>query len=460
MIADVGPGLRRHRAAPEVCKRFEKEFGRVLMKSRANKLKAPLGALTCALLLLLVSVPAAAQSWKTVLGSHQYGPESMLAVDKDSQTFYMLLRQSPIRVARQFPCTTGQKAGDKLVRGDKRTPEGVYFIGGRINRSLDFDLYGDIAYSLNYPNPIDRIKDKTGSGIWLHGRGKTFVPRDTLGCVALKVDDMRAIETELPKGLPVVIAEKVSWTAEDGGEAKAAASMVDRVLQWAEAWESRDDLFFDYYFRDLFAKSERLSFDAFRNHKQSIFDSQPWIEVLVDNVHAMAGPDYWVTWFDQFYRTSSITSTVGKRLYWMQDDEGRWRIVGREYTAPASDVEARYLELKQKEVSGLVEQWADAWLASDAETYAAFYHPAAVQGGREGVQDIVSYKSDLWQRKPPVSVEVQELDVSLHPRGLVAEFVQKYADATGYSDRGVKTLILTPEKDGWKILSEHWREQP
>lgn len=431
------------------------------MHSDESLPKAPARILAGIVAIILLTVaPVAAQSWRTVLGSHQYGPESMLAVDKDSQTFYMLRRHSPIEVTKQFPCTTGQSVGDKLVRGDKRTPEGVYFIGDRINRPLDFALYGDVAYSLNYPNPIDRIKDKTGSGIWLHGRGKTFVPRDTLGCVALKVDDIRSIQSELPKGLPVVIAEKVQWTTGEGTDAKTAAGMVEKVLGWAEAWQSRDETFFSFYFDRLFAKSERLSFQSFRNHKQSIFDSQPWIEVLVDNVHAMAGPDYWVTWFDQYYRTSSITSAVGKRLYWMPDENGQWRIVGREYTPPSEDIEAVYLERKRAEVAGLVDRWAEAWLKRDVAAYTQYYHSAAVQGGREGREDIAGYKADLWERKPPEEVRVSNLEVSLHPRGLMAEFVQDYADATGYSDHGVKTLILTPEKDGWKILSEHWREQP
>ena len=102
------------------------------------------------------------------------------------------------------------------MEGDLRTPEGVYFVGHRINRKLDWDLYGNLAYSLNYPNPVDRIMGKTGGGIWIHGRGKEFLPRDTRGCVALKVPDMRDMASRIAYGMPVVIASDLSWTQEPG----------------------------------------------------------------------------------------------------------------------------------------------------------------------------------------------------------------------------------------------------
>ena len=37
---------------------------------------------------------------------------------------------------------------------------------------------------------------------------------------------------------------------------------------------------------------------------------------MVDNVRAIPGPGYWVTWFDQYYRTTGLASTTGKRFYW------------------------------------------------------------------------------------------------------------------------------------------------
>jgi ketosteroid isomerase-like protein len=178
---------------------------------------------------------------------------------------------------------------------------------------------------------------------------------------------------------------------------------------------------------------------------------------MVGNVRAVPGPGYWVTWFDQYYRTRGMASTTGKRFYWVQDDKGDWRIAGREYVPASEQLDAKYLASKVGEARALVEQWRAAWLAGDVQTYEKFYESDADQGGRKGAARIAEYKKTLWEEKPPVRLEVDDLKVALHPMGLKVAFDQEFADASGYSDRGRKTLILVPEGDTWKIDSEQWR---
>ncbi|AMK12673.1 L,D-transpeptidase family protein [Pseudodesulfovibrio indicus] len=409
-------------------------------------------------LTLLMSAGAAlAGGWTPVLSSHAFGPERIIAVDKASQELILLERKSPLHEIRRFPCTTGQSEGDKAVEGDMRTPEGVYFVGNRINRTLDWDLYGNIAYSLNYPNPVDRIKGKTGSGIWLHGRGKTFVPRDTLGCVALKVPDMQDVALEAAYGTPVVIADDVDWTPEPGESEVTALTLANELEAWARDWSAMDEHFFGYYDPALLELSEGLDFDGFAEHKRNIFASQPWIQVMVGNVRAVPGPGYWVTWFDQYYRTPGLASTTGKRFYWMQDAGGAWRIAGREYVPASEDMEGKYLAEKSVQAREVVERWRDAWLSSDVDTYRNFYAQDAEQGDRRGASRIADYKKALWEKTPPVKLEVEGLKVALHPKGLKVAFAQVFADASGYSDEGYKTLVLVPSGDSWKIDSEQWR---
>lgn len=401
--------------------------------------------------------PAFGQGWTPTLSSHDYGPERIVGVDKSSQTLIMLERKSPLRAVRRFPCTTGQSNGDKLVEGDLRTPEGVYFVGPKINRRLDWGLYGNLAYSLNYPNPIDRIKGKTGGGIWIHGRGKTFVPRDTRGCVALKVPDMRDVEEGIEYGTPVVIAQNLEWTQEAGDAAVIADDLAEQLHEWANDWQSREDHFFEHYDSALMTLSEGKSFKGFVDHKKRVFAAKPWIHVMVDNIQAMPGPDYWVTWFDQYYRTPSMVSTTGKRLYWKRDVQGKWRIVGREYIPASDDLTDEYLTSKSVEVNSLIESWRNAWLQMDVETYGSLYAPRAIQGTRKGATRIVDYKKSLWAKTPPAKVSVDELKVTPHPRGLQVAFMQTFADTGGYSDVGRKTMVLVPDGDSWKIDSEQWR---
>lgn len=406
---------------------------------------------------LLISVPAQAEGWMSTLTSHAYGPARIVAVDKTSQTLIMLERQSPLREVRRFPCTTGQADGDKLVEGDLRTPEGVYFIGHRIKRKLEWGLYGDIAYGLNYPNPVDRIKGKTGGGIWIHGRGKEFVPRDTQGCVALKVPDMRDVAREIAYGTPVVIADELSWTQEPGEQDAVAKALADQIRQWARDWEGRGEAFFSHYDPVLMSLSERYGFSTFAAHKRSVFKTKPWIHVMVDNIHAVPGPDYWVTWFDQYYRTTGLATSTGKRFYWKQDAEGRWRIVGREYTPASEDLTAKYVAAKTGELRALVDAWRAAWLGMDLDAYRAFYAEQAVQDTRKGAELIAEHKKALWDKAAPVTLNVDDFTVKQHPSGFEVAFMQTFADAGGYSDVGLKTLILTPDANTWKIDSEEWK---
>ncbi|MEF2229386.1 MAG: L,D-transpeptidase family protein [Pseudodesulfovibrio sp.] len=408
-------------------------------------------------MILLGTAPAVAGGWSLTLSSYDYGPERIVAVDKSSQTLIMLERKSPLHEVRRFPCTTGQSEGDKLVEGDLRTPEGVYFVGDRIRRKLDWDLYGDLAFALNYPNPVDRIEGKTGGGIWIHGRGKEFLPRDTLGCVALRAPDMRAMARAISRGMPVVIATALSWTQEPGDGDATAKLLAQRLRDWARDWETQDEHFFSYYDPALMTLSEGRNFQGFVDHKRKIFASKPWIQVLVDNIRAIPGPDYWVTWFDQYYRTTGMASTTGKRFYWKRTPEGDWRIVGREYVPASEDLTGKYLAAMTGEMRAFVGHWRDAWLAMDAEAYGGLYAPSAAVGDLKGATNIIDYKKALWAKAAPATVKVDDLEVTSHPLGLQVAFVQTFEDATGYSDVGRKTLVLVPDNGAWKIESEQWR---
>lgn len=408
-----------------------------------------------------MAAPVFADGWQPVLMSHNAGPEQLIAIDKSSQKLYKLERKSPIRAVMELPCTTGQAIGDKLVMNDLRTPEGVYFLGPKIDRKLDWTLYGNIAYSLNYPNPIDKLKGKTGYGIWLHGRGKQLVPRDTRGCIAMNVTDLKSLGDVLRAGTPVVVAESVSWQPESGAQGFVATELQDSLNSWAADWESRDvDAFLSHYDANAFDLSESGNFSIFSRTKRNVIGNADWIHVLTENFRALPGPDYWVTTFDQFYRSDRLTQTVGKRFYWMKNGEGRWVIVGREYTMPAEDLTPVYLGRMKGKVQRFVDEWVEIWRKADASAYMNYYTPNAVQGDRRGSAHIADYKKTLWEKKPPVKVGVGPLEVDLHPAGFQVSFEQEYADASGYSDKGIKTLILAPETGGnLKILSEQWRRQ-
>lgn len=411
---------------------------------------------------LFMAGSSLASGWNATLESHSNLPPRFLAVDKEAQEFYIYTKKSPLKLVRRLPCTTGQRKGDKLVRGDLRTPEGVYFVQRHLKGGLNFELYGDQAFTLNYPNPVDRLKGKTGSGIWIHGRGKTLVPRDTQGCVALADNDLHSVQDYISLGLPVAIT--TSMRLQDGempdGEGVDTATidvLVSKVKAWAHDWETKSDAFFAYYDDDRFTRSQG-SFKAFKRQKERLFRRYGWIRVLVDDIRVLPGPDYWVTYFRQYYRTPTLVTEGIKRLYWQKDDDGELRIVGKEWVRTPTTLNGVYLAGAKEAIAPALEAWRKAWEQSDLGGYAALFADDAVQDGRNGRAAIVEHKEDVWTRSKPKSVVFRDMRYAIVPDGIRVTFIQDYDATSGYSDHGRKTIVMAPSADGWKIVREDWRK--
>lgn len=438
-------------------------------KTLFPRLATPLLALAvCALWLAwpqeALAGAADASGWRLDLSTYPGAPRRFVAVHKDGQELYLFERHSPLAVASKLPCTTGQQPGDKFAEGDLRTPEGVYFIERRRTDNLDFDLYGTQAFVLNFPNPVDRIKGKGGSGIWVHGRGHEVTPRETRGCVALNDPDLIVLSDSLEVGMPVSIARELSWRPEENPDLSAeAAELLERVEGWAQAWRSKSSEFLSYYDAGKFAMAQETSFEAFASHKKRLFADLEWIELMLADVALVRGPDYWVSYFGQYYRTSSLASQGVKRLYWQRGADGVFRIVGKEWHRGHKGLEKAYALDAEARAKDFVKAWREAWLDADLERYLGFYANDAVQGDNQGLDAVAAHKRELWRAAPPARVETKKLRVALHPEGFEVSFIQEYDAANGYGDRGEKTLVLTPRprydggQAGFAILREDWR---
>ena len=114
-----------------------------------------------------------------------------------------------------YYASVGKSGIDKLIEGDQRTPLGVYHITSRLDPATLKDFYGSGALPINYPNPLDVSRGKTGSGIWLHGTPPdqfSRAPLATDGCLALANPDLqRILQTVEPRSTPVVIAKQLQW---------------------------------------------------------------------------------------------------------------------------------------------------------------------------------------------------------------------------------------------------------
>ena len=95
----------------------------------------------------------------------------LLIASKDRGTVKLITNTgAQLKTITELTASFVARPGDKDKSGDKKTPSGVYFpVKLLSNDELPDDSYGPMAVELNYPNPIDVEKKKTGHSIWIHG---------------------------------------------------------------------------------------------------------------------------------------------------------------------------------------------------------------------------------------------------------------------------------------------------
>ena len=140
-----------------------------------------------------------------------YGPADKILIEKNLRQMTLLADGQIIRTYRI--ALGGNPEGPKERQGDKKTPEGIYFIKGR-NKSSRFFL----SLHISYPNEEDTKRAKKlgvapGGSIMIHGLKKDFAwmgeshtDKDwTEGCIAVTNEEIEEIDKLVPNGTLVEI---------------------------------------------------------------------------------------------------------------------------------------------------------------------------------------------------------------------------------------------------------------
>jgi murein L,D-transpeptidase YafK len=233
------------------------------------------------------------------------------------------------RYVTDFYTSLGKRGVEKQRQGDQKTPIGVYKVIAAKEKLPDF--YGPGAYPLDYPNEWDRLHNRDGNGIWLHGTpSETYSrpPWATDGCIVLTNEDFRKLGKYIDvNSTPVVIGQSIEWR--DG---KAWQSERDAFLasfgRWRADWESRDINRYLANYSPTF-RSETRDFATWKAQKRKVNAAKQWIKVGVKDLSVFSYPGsahtIMVT-FEQDYRSNNLSNRVVKRQFWTR--EGRdWRIV-------------------------------------------------------------------------------------------------------------------------------------
>jgi murein L,D-transpeptidase YafK len=171
-----------------------------------------------AVMLLAVSVPMSASAQTTVPGGLR------IVVHKAARTLEVFDNDKQIK---SYTVAIGfSPVGDKEIEGDGRTPEGDFYIFVKNDKSSYYlslgvsypsreDAYRGLTKKLITQEQYDAIIDANnrkmmppqttplGGQIYIHGGGA--VKDWTLGCVALKNEDMKELFDIAIVGMPVKI---------------------------------------------------------------------------------------------------------------------------------------------------------------------------------------------------------------------------------------------------------------
>jgi murein L,D-transpeptidase YafK len=274
-------------------------------------------------------LPGALLSMNSETGSF---PKRAFLVDKRRRTLTVWEAENDsLKLIGAWPTDIGQAEGDKNVQGDHKTPEGIYFFQTTMDgRKLNFDLYGNRIFTLDYPNYFDKLEKKTGNGIWLHSIPETkSLLRGSRGCVVVRNDVIDQLGQYIDLKLtPMVIVNTVEYlTPEQWREKQTAAR------GWLEAWrtswgtKSLDSYMTQYSER---FRSNGMNKAAWRRFKQNLAERYKFIEIQVKDAQVFTiGPKI-VFRFFQDYKSDQKADTGTKILYTLKSGDA-YEIIGENW---------------------------------------------------------------------------------------------------------------------------------
>lgn len=265
------------------------------------------------------------------------GVDKAVLVEKASNRLYIYERNAnglPPRLVSDYYVSTGKKRGDKNVRGDLKTPEGVYFVTSWIPDEKLPTKYGIGAFPVNYPNEFDQKQGKTGYGIWLHGTDAGYYsrpPLDSEGCVVLTNIDLTALKREIKPGVtPVVITERATWISTVEWQ-QQRQSIMAALEKWRQDWESLDvERYLSHYDQGFWNSSH--TFKSWQARKRLVAQNKTYQRVKLSDISLLAYPDkagsdpMVVVRFRQQYESNNYRGDIHKRLY-LRKQGTEWRIM-------------------------------------------------------------------------------------------------------------------------------------
>ena len=322
----------------------------------ARTLRADLGAIALGVDPATIAVPAAGefsvddfraearQRWKHHRSAQAAAPGSRLpaallqmpdsarhaiVAEMSTSRLYVFANEGGRpRLVEDWYMGIGRAGYLKTAEGDLRTPLGVYSVTRWIDGSELPDLYGTGAFPVDYPNAWDRLNERTGHGIWIHGVPSGEYSRPPLsseGCMTVGNEQIERLRAWVDVGrTPVVAVERVRWLS-DAQWQGLRGDLLGELERWRAAWASGDPSYYATYAADFRNEGHESLRSWLRSRRQFEARGQDVAIDLSDVALLRYGgeeDDLWKASFVQHYRSASLDSRVRKDQLWRRTPQG------------------------------------------------------------------------------------------------------------------------------------------
>ncbi len=263
----------------------------------------------------------------------------VIVVEKATHTLFLYQYDNQVpKLIKKYQIATGKKIGNKLIQGDKRTPEGIYFFQKFHSADNLIEKYGKTgliygagAFTLNYPNVMDRRNGKTGGGIWLHSTdddARVSKGLDSRGCVVAIDSDLKDISQYIDlENTPAIIVQNLNFITKETW-LKNRDDVSDVITKWSQAWTNKDfDNYISSYSTKEFFSSSRGGFRAYKNYKRRVFSRKDKPVIDFRNISILHNGDYVIATMEQDYYSPIIKDIGKKTLYLKKNEHYEWKII-------------------------------------------------------------------------------------------------------------------------------------
>lgn len=242
------------------------------------------------------------------------------------------------KLFKKYQIATGKITGNKDVQGDKKTPEGIYHFQRFHSSETLISKYGDTgliygagAFTLNYPNEIDRRKGKTGGGIWLHSTDddkRVSKGLDSRGCVVAVDADLKDISQYIDlTNTPTIIVQDLTFLSQETWT-KNKDEIMQTVQSWMNAWQNKDfKNYINAYSKAEFNHHRKGNYNQYKTYKRAIFARKDKPTINFSDISILSNNEYVVVTLVQDYNSRFIKDIGKKTLFLKKNSNYEWKIV-------------------------------------------------------------------------------------------------------------------------------------